>query len=854
MNLRQQLETLALALSLFAAHQSGFAAEIARLTAENWNTFVPQGKEVDCIYGDFVLRNDELVVVIAQPIKGRNANMTVRNVGGMIIDMTRRSLQSDQLSCYYPGAAFVEFVSLAGAIAAIDGTSTDAAKIQHKQGKSISFECHSVTVAGRPKATNRYTLEDGKPYVVVETVYSNPHDDPISFEFFDSIRADRYFEFGNDVRTKMFWSSDDWFRQSYGVIADDRDIKRVANNRGAVLHLLKNDSTNVRLAKGETANIVRKIFAAENLVELLSIANDVLGLKSSMVSVTVSDPAGAVNDARLVVKQGNTTYGSARTSGNGQLNFGLPDGEYALSVEAIGRATRTISLSVPQSLEATIQLDACGYVAAKITDGKGLPIPCKVAFHGKGATKSPDFGPDGAATGVQNLIYSHNGEFRREIGPGQYDVIVSYGPEYDAWFTSITVERGQTAKLNGPLHRVVDTLGWVSSDFHSHSSPSGDNASSQLGRVLNLLCEHVEFAPCTEHNRIDSYTPHLKSLNIESLMATCSGMELTGSPLPINHQNSFPLVLRQRTQDGGGPVTDENPVVQIERLALWDSGSDKLVQQNHPDLLQMLADKDLDGKADGGFSKMFGFMDVVEVHPPEGIFSPPTRDASGKLSRNPIFHWMQMLNLGYRVPGVVNTDAHYTFHGSGWMRNYLQSKTDDPSKINTMDMVHAAEKGHLIMTTGPFLDVEVMAEGSGDHSRGGPGDTVVTASGKAELHVKVQCPNWFDVNRVQVFVNGRPDPRMNFTRRDTPTKFSDSVIKFEQSISLALDSDAHLIVAAIGEGLGLGEVFGAKQGTTPPVAVANPIFVDLDGKGFQANGDLLDLPLPIDKTEVPSKK
>ncbi len=171
------------------------------------------------------------------------------------------------------------------------------------------------------------------------------------------------------------------------------------------------------------------------------------------------------------------------------------------------------------------------------------------------------------------------------------------------------------------LKRTVDTQGWLSADFHSHSTPSGDNTASQRGRVLNLLAEHLEFAPCTEHNRITVYDEHLKHFDAVSRMLTCPGMELTGRPLPIDHQNAFPLVQKPRTQDGGGPQTDVDPVVQIERLAMWDNKSDKLVQINHPNIVQMVGDKDLNGSPDGGFEKMFSFVDVIEVHPLDRIFS-----------------------------------------------------------------------------------------------------------------------------------------------------------------------------------------------------------------------------------------
>ena len=51
---------------------------------------------------------------------------------------------------------------------------------------------------------------------------------------------------------------------------------------------------------------------------------------------------------------------------------------------------------------------------------------------------------------------------------------------------------------------------------------------------------------------------------------------------------------KPRTQDGGGPLTDADPVAQIERLAMWDDRSDKLVQINHPDFGWMTYDRDGD--------------------------------------------------------------------------------------------------------------------------------------------------------------------------------------------------------------------------------------------------------------------
>jgi len=828
------------------------AAELVELSAENWAKYAPQGKEVDAIYGDYVLRNDKIVAVIARPVATRDANLTVRNVGGCLLDLTEVGQQNDQLSAFYPTAARSSFTSEKSIRVAASGGQPESPNGNAIQGKSVTWQCSSAK--GAPAVLLRYSLSDGDPYVTVETTYTNQTDKPISFELVDAVRADRTFTMGADRATNLFWAADEWFQQAYGVVAEGHTLRR-ARTRGVLLTYEHEGAAKVTLAPGKSHTLVRKVFPARHTPGVKAIALALAG-KSDLraVELKVTDPAGPVEDARVTIRNGQAVFGVARTPRDGVLSLRLPPGKYPLSVTAVGRPETKQTLVVDAAdgeLAATVKLEACGYVAAKITDEQGRPIPCKVEFRGKDGATSPYWGPDSKAWGVHNVQYTHHGDFKAELGPGRYDVIISHGNEYDAVFTEIDVTRGETTPLAARLRRSVDTTGWISSDFHSHSSPSGDNTSMQLGRVLNLLAEHIEFAPCTEHNRISSYTPHLKKLGVEPLMATCTGIELTGSPLPINHQNAFPLVHKHHTQDGGGPHTHGDPLVQIERLALWDNNASKVVQGNHPNLVQMLGDRNLDGKPDGGFAKMFGFMDCIEIHPPQAILSPPKPGAKGAAARNRMFNWMQMLNLGYRLPGVVNTDAHYNHHGSGWLRNYIESPTDDPAKVKIEDIIHAVEHGHMVMTNGPFMEVKLRAKKSdqpagGSAAAAGPGDDLSAPGGEATLHVRVQCPNWHDINRVQVFVNGKPEKTLNFTRRTHARMFADETVKFDQQVPLKLAADAHVIVAAAGEGLQLGPVMGPSRGKAMPIAVSNPIFVDVDGEGFKPNGDLLGVPLPLE--------
>ena len=149
-------------------------------------------------------------------------------------------------------------------------------------------------------------------------------------------------------------------------------------------------------------------------------------------------------------------------------------------------------------------------MAAKITATGGTPTACKVQFSGRGGTAEPNFGPDSAIHGVRNVYYTENGKFRVALAPGEYDVIVSYGPEYDAVFTTLTVKRGKERRSR-PSSSARSTRPAGSAPISTAiRPPRATTPPASAGRVLNLLAEHIEFAPCTEHNRITVYDPHLK--------------------------------------------------------------------------------------------------------------------------------------------------------------------------------------------------------------------------------------------------------------------------------------------------------------------------------------------------------
>ena len=846
-----------LLIGIAALNGNLFAADLQQLNADNYASLVPTGKETDAILGDWVLRNDQIVVVIAQPVAGRNANMTVRGVAGMVIDLTRRNYANDQLGCFYPAGGRYLF-DLADSLKVIaDEKAIDLANAKPIKAKSIQ-----ISLVGKPITENQtearvtYTLRDGQSWLEYEVEVTNKSPAPQKLTAQDSLRCDgTIFEFGNDEDTRLFYAEDAYFGQCYGFIPNEGVFQRGADKR--TLQIKSIAATESEIASGEKLTWGGKVHCSQGLPGVRGWASGMASKQSTLpLQVKLQSPQGSIEHARVELFAGDQSLGTIDSDSAGFVRADLLPGKYLAKIKSLGREEREQEFDlVDKPLTETLSLPTASRVQASIVDGDGKPIPAKVQFIPAEGTVMPNFGPDSAISAIKNVVYCANGKFEQPIAPGKYQAIVSHGPEYDADTQDIEVRPGALFQLKSSLTRTVITQGWISSDFHSHSSPSGDNVSHQTGRVLNLLAEHIEFAPCTEHNRIDTYEDDLLLLKATGAMATCTGMELTGTPLPINHQNAFPLHRHEHFQDGGGPVTDADPVKQIERLALWDSGSSKVVQTNHPNIPQILGDRDLDGKADEGFRGMLGWMDVIEVHPPQGIFDFPKAGGLPKDNQlNPIFNWLQLLNLGYRIPGVVNTDAHYNFHGSGWLRNYMECSTDNPAEIQIDEMIHSAEHGHMVMTTGPFLEAQVRLERNGKAEYYTNGEDVLMQDQTAKLWVCVQCPNWFDVNRVQIFANGRPLPELNFTRKTHADKFSDKNVRFETEFDLPkFNVDTHLIVATIGEGLTLGAVMGPEQGKLPPAAVTNPIFLDVDGGGFIANRDDLGVPFMLPSAEGAGK-
>jgi hypothetical protein len=328
-------------------------------------------------------------------------------------------------------------------------------------------------------------------------------------------------------------------------------------------------------------------------------------------------------------------------------------------------------------------------------------------------------------------------------------------------------------------------------------------------------------------------------LGLQEYIASSPGVELSGRPGPgdINHQIGFPVKIQYDKRGNGAPKTDKDPYVQMKRLYDYDNGKFKLMQQNHPNIGHLYFDKNQDGVVDGGF----GTAPITHVMEINGTIVDLPGVINGEKSRSRLLQWLQMLNMGYRIYAIANTDSHVIGHGNGSDFSYIYTAKDTPEKIDDVEIAHQVKDGHVVISNGPFLDVRVNGAL--------PGDEIKAENGKVKVMIKVFASNWCPVNTVQILVNGRADTSLIFTKEKNAELFRQGPDIFEKVIPVPLTTDAHLIIIACGKGETVGKVQGGSMRNAPPLAMTNPVFVDVDGNGFTPNKDLLDNPMPTGKAD-----
>jgi hypothetical protein len=107
--------------------------------------------------------------------------------------------------------------------------------------------------------------------------------------------------------------------------------------------------------------------------------------------------------------------------------------------------------------------------------------------------------------------------------------------------------------------------------------------------------------------------------------------------------------------------------------------------------------------------------------------------------------WYALLNAGFRVVATGNSDSHkLTFQEPGTPRNLVAAPSDAPGAFDERAFVDAVRAGRVVVSSGPFVRLEVAGKGIGE----------TVPEGEAEIVVRVDAPPWVDVDRIELVRRG----------------------------------------------------------------------------------------------------
>ncbi len=316
--------------------------------------------------------------------------------------------------------------------------------------------------------------------------------------------------------------------------------------------------------RGDVASIVR---------ELTSAAGGDLGGVSVKLVDSVGRPAIVSADAKLVVStpKGEEVMSLVAGKSGDVVEGEIPPGKWLLSYApsagrraiATGDAARVaIDVKKGETASAAIAVTDVATLSVGCTEASGGTLPCKVTVEGREGTTAPDLGPAHVATLARNQIFAVSGATTAQVPPGKYHLTFSRGPEYAVETADVAIGVAgapASAAVKKTLAHVVDTAGYVSTDFHQHTSASADSGVAAQDRIVGNVAEAVEVAVVSEHNVVADFRALTKELGLAPWVVHVPGDEVTtdSNKKPWGHVNVFPLGPDpSKPRAGAPPVRD----------------------------------------------------------------------------------------------------------------------------------------------------------------------------------------------------------------------------------------------------------------------------------------------------------
>lgn len=455
----------------------------------------------------------------------------------------------------------------------------------------------------------------------------------------------------------------------------------------------------------------------------------------------------------------------------------------------------TVAIAEGADVVQDIALPPTGGLLVRVVDENQEAVPARVSVVGFDPSPEPIFGGSDATGffndagneasrpfGIANFAYTDSdGVAQLDIEPGEYRVYVSRGIEYSRFEADVNVAPGQIAEVDAQIARVVDTAGFISSDFHVHGIHSADSRVSHSDRVRQFAGEGVDNIVMTDHHVHTDLNPKIAELGFEDFVKSTIGEEIT--TWDYGHFNSYPRTIDPSRPSGGStdwgvaaPPGEDFvsrgayclPPAEVEELAEGGptSTADTVVQINHIDshFDPLLIDTgvvpprtmlDADGRRrfrlDPNGGELFHHFPALE------IWNSDSRGGQAGFLGQRMGIWFNHLNQGLITTGIADTDTHkfFTLESAG-ARTWTASSDDAPPQIDPNEVARSVRGGRAIGSQGPFVLTRLLAnDGSGAVAELGleAPTTVASENGSVDLEIHVQSPIWAAYDRIEIYAN-----------------------------------------------------------------------------------------------------
>jgi hypothetical protein len=492
------------------------------------------------------------------------------------------------------------------------------------------------------------------------------------------------------------------------------------------------------------------------------------------VTVPTGGRAELVDDAGRVVLRSRERDGTVAAREGASFRVARPDGAWGDPADPPPTGTVVVAPTVLGEPGAPVRITVIG--------AEGSEVDRRLVFTAEGPVVLP---------------------------AGRYALSASRGTEYSAITEQVTVGAGGSVRFAPTIERVVDTRGYVGTDFHLHTELSTDSAHPVLDAVRQMAAEGLEVVAGTDHDFISDHAVLAAQTDVGGWLVAVPGEEV--STTRLGHLAGYPL-RRDAARAGAGaiPWFDLSPGQIFSGLR--ERGDDVVVQVNHPRL------------------RGSGYFDQIDIDPvtarvrrlPTAIGLPEGTDLTdlsfevvevwngytrGDNERS-FADWLSLRAAGRPWLMVGNSDSHRADKAPGAPRSFVRVADDTRGRYGWSDVRAGLRGGDVSVGAGLFVELTGPAGAR-------PGARVRASGGRVTVHVRVQGPAWADCTRLRLYrgaevVLDRPiaAPR-------------DRVVRFDDDLTVDVATATTLVARADGERAAL-PVFDWA-----PFGVTNPLFVDV---------------------------